>query len=107
MKIKDLEEDSIEEEMLRKHPILWEYKDIFPKEILCMPPIREFDLSIDLVLGLEPISRTPYRMTTIEMEELKVQLNELSEKGLSNVSHHHGEHHSCFSRKRMGHWGFE
>ena len=77
VKIKDLEEDSREEEILRKHPILREYKDILPKELLSMPPRREFDFSIDLVPGAEPISRTPYRMTTIEMEELKVQLNEL------------------------------
>ena len=46
-----------------------------------MPPPREVDFHIDLVPGAEPISREPYKMTTHELEELKVQLEELLEKG--------------------------
>ena len=33
------------------------------------------------MLGVEPISRAPYKMTTHELNELKIQLEELMEKG--------------------------
>ena len=46
------------------HPILQEYVDVFPSEIPGMPPKRDIDFRIDLVLGAEPISRAPYWMTT-------------------------------------------
>ena len=46
-----------------------------------MPPQREIDFTIDLVPGTGPISKTPYRMAPMEMEELKSQLDELLDKG--------------------------
>jgi len=58
--------------MLNKYHVLRKYKDVFPKELLGLPPKWEFDFLIDLVSRVEPISITPYRMNTIEMQELKV-----------------------------------
>lgn len=59
---------------------------------------REIDFHIDLVLGAEPISKAPYRMTTNERNELKMQLEELLVKGhihpsisLGCTSHLHEE----------------
>ena len=46
-----------------------------------MPPPREVDFHIDLVLGVKLVSSAPYRMTTHELNELKTQLEELLEKG--------------------------
>ena len=54
---------------------------MFPNEIPGMPPQRDIDFWIDLVLGVEPISQAPYRMTTQELSELKLQLEELLAKG--------------------------
>ena len=45
-----------------------------------MPPLREVEFCIDLVLGATPISKAPYRMTPVELKELKTQLDELLEK---------------------------
>ena len=73
-----------EEEPMRKtldHPILQENADVFPSEIPGMPPKREIDFSIDLTPGTEPISKAPYRMTTQELSELRLQLEELLAKG--------------------------
>jgi hypothetical protein len=36
-----------------------------------MPPERELEFTIDLKPGTEPIARTPYRMSTPELQELK------------------------------------
>jgi hypothetical protein len=38
------------------------------QEIPRLPPKREIDFSIDLVPGAAPISKTPYRMSTIELK---------------------------------------
>jgi hypothetical protein len=52
------------------HPILREYGDVFPEEVLGLPPRRDIDFSIELAPGAVPVSRTPYRMSTLELVEL-------------------------------------
>ena len=39
------------------------------------------DLSIEIVPGRAPVPRAPYRMALAELKELKVQLQELLDKG--------------------------
>lgn len=46
-----------------------------------MPPKTNIDLSIDLVPGVSLVSKTPYRMSTPELKELQMQLEELLKKG--------------------------
>jgi hypothetical protein len=41
------------------HPILREYRDVFPEEIPGLPPRRDIDFSIELAPGAVPVSRTP------------------------------------------------
>jgi hypothetical protein len=53
--------------------VLQEFEDVF-QEIIGFPPKREIDFSIDLVLGAAPASRKTYRMSTLELKELKMQL---------------------------------
>jgi hypothetical protein len=52
--------------------VLWEFKDVFPKEVHGLPPKTDLDFSIDLVLRVVPTSKVPYRMSTLELVELKV-----------------------------------
>ena len=59
---------------------------MFPKELLGVPLEREVDLSIEVVQGTNPISRTPYRMAPTELKELKTQLQELLDKGFIQPS---------------------
>jgi hypothetical protein len=63
------------------HPILREYRDVFPKEVSGLPPRRDIDFSIELALGVVPVSRTPYQMSTPKLVELKLQLKEMMDKG--------------------------
>jgi hypothetical protein len=65
---------------LEDHPILREYKDVFLEEVPGLPPRRDIDFSIELVPGVS-VSRTPYRMSTPELVELKLQLKEMWDKG--------------------------
>ena len=52
----------------------------FPEDITGLPPESEIEFSIDLVPGAGPISIAPYRMSPIELAELKKQLEELLDK---------------------------
>ncbi|XP_074378290.1 uncharacterized protein LOC141719814 [Apium graveolens] len=66
---------------LDKIPIVREFPDVFPDELPGLPPDREIEFSIDLVLRTEPVSKAPYRMAPVEIKELAKQLQELLDKG--------------------------
>ena len=73
---------------VEKIPVVREFPDIFPEELPSIPPEREVDLSIEIVPGTTSISRALYRMAPSELKELKLQLQELLDKGFirPNVS---------------------
>eukprot|EP00253_Pinus_taeda_P019389 PITA_19389 len=62
---------------LEQYLVLAEFLDVFPKELPGLPPERELDLTIELKLDTQPISKTPYRITALELQELQIQLKEL------------------------------
>ena len=59
---------------------------MFLEELPGLPPEREVDLSIEVVQGMTPIYRAPYRMTPTELKEFKTQLKELLDKGFVRPS---------------------
>ena len=61
-------------------PLLNEYTDVFPEEIPGLPPRRELDFTIELIPDAVPNSKAPYRMNILELNELKLQLQELIDK---------------------------
>jgi hypothetical protein len=73
-------------EGLEHLPVVREFADVFPEELPRMLLERELDFTIDLKLGTEPIARMPYRMSTSELKELKMQLKELLDLGLIHRS---------------------
>ena len=66
--------------------VVYEYEDVFPDELSGLPPRRVVDFSIELHPGTSPISMTPRRMAPVELQELRVQLQELSDKGFIRPS---------------------
>ena len=54
--------------------VVCEYEDVFPDELLGLPPQRVVDFGILLHPGTSPISMTPHRMAPVELQELRVQL---------------------------------
>ena len=54
--LSDLEETESRTVTLDDHPLLREYVDVFPDDVLGMSPQRDIDFCIDLVQGVEPIS---------------------------------------------------
>ena len=66
--------------------VVCEYVDVFPDELLGLPPQRVVDFGIELHPGTLPISMTPHRMALVELQELRVQLQELLDKGFIRPS---------------------
>jgi hypothetical protein len=62
-------------------PVVNEFPDVFPKELPSMPHDRDIEFVIELKSGTRPIYKTPYRMATPELAELKEHIKELLEKG--------------------------
>ncbi|GKB44722.1 hypothetical protein Tco_0889664 [Tanacetum coccineum] len=66
--------------------------NLFPLEmsdfdiILGLPPERKAKFTIELIPGAQPISKAPYRMTPVELKELKDQLQELLERDFIRLS---------------------
>ena len=60
--------------------------DVFPDELPGLPPRRVVDFGIELHLGTSPIPMTPHRMAPVELQELRVQLQELLDKGYGQES---------------------
>ncbi|GJW29884.1 putative reverse transcriptase domain-containing protein, partial [Tanacetum coccineum] len=60
--------------------------DVFPSELLGLPLEREVDFTVELIPGSQPISKASYRMTPVELKELKDQLQELLERGFIRPS---------------------
>ena len=55
-------------------PIVPEYSDVFMEDFLGVPPERQVEFQIDLVQGVAPIDKAPYRLAPPEMYELSTQL---------------------------------
>ncbi|KAL0561192.1 hypothetical protein IC582_001613 [Cucumis melo] len=71
---------------LSSEPVVRDYPDVFPEELPGLPPKREVEFAIEREPGTVPISRAPYRMAPVELKELKVQLQELLDKGFIRPS---------------------
>ena len=74
------------ETRLRSTSSSCEYVDFFPDELLGLPPQRDVDFGIELHPGTSTISMTPHRMAPVELQELRVQLQGLLDKGFMKPS---------------------
>jgi hypothetical protein len=63
-----------------KVPVVTKFSDVFFEEFSVMPPNQEIEFVIELKPGTTPIYKTPHRMATPELAELKEHIKELLEK---------------------------
>ncbi|CAN6570108.1 unnamed protein product [Malus baccata var. baccata] len=83
--------------------VLVEFADVMPKELpKKLPPRREVDHAIELEPGAKPPSKSPYRMSPPELEELRKQLNELLDVGYIQPSKSPYGAPVLFQRKKDG-----
>jgi hypothetical protein len=67
-------------------PMVNEFPDVFLEELPGMPPDRDIEFVIELKPDTALIYKTPFRMTTPELAELKEHIRELVEKGFIRPS---------------------
>ncbi|GJS97093.1 putative reverse transcriptase domain-containing protein [Tanacetum coccineum] len=70
----------------RGNEALRDFPDVFPEDLSGLPPTRQVEFQIDLIPGVAPVARAPYRLAPSEMKELSKQLKELSDKGFIRPS---------------------
>nr|GEU38321.1 putative reverse transcriptase domain-containing protein [Tanacetum cinerariifolium] len=63
-----------EDKRLEDIPVVIEFPDVFPEDLPGLPPVRQVEFQIDLIPGVAPVARTPYRLAPSEMQELSDQL---------------------------------
>ncbi|GJT31146.1 putative reverse transcriptase domain-containing protein [Tanacetum coccineum] len=59
--------DKSEEKRLEDVPTVRDFSEVFPKDLLGLPPTQQVEFQIDLVPGAAPVARAPYRLTPSEL----------------------------------------
>ncbi|GJZ60360.1 putative reverse transcriptase domain-containing protein [Tanacetum coccineum] len=75
----------LKEKRLEDVLVIRDFPEVFPDDLLRLPPLRQVEFRIDLIPGAAPIVHAPYRLASYKMRELSVQLQELLEKGLIHL----------------------
>ncbi|GJY68439.1 putative reverse transcriptase domain-containing protein [Tanacetum coccineum] len=66
--------------------VVHEFVDVFLEDLSGLPPQRQVEFHIDLVPGVTPVVKSPYRLASSEMQELSRQLQELQDKELNKLT---------------------
>ncbi|GKC90693.1 putative reverse transcriptase domain-containing protein, partial [Tanacetum coccineum] len=82
--------------------VVRDFPEVFPNDLLGLPLVREIEFCIDLISGISPVVRSPYRLAPSEMLELSNQLNGLQEKGFIRPSYSPWGAPMLFVKKKDG-----
>ncbi|GKF19918.1 hypothetical protein Tco_0068556, partial [Tanacetum coccineum] len=75
-------EDKSEKKRLEDVLIVRNFPEVFPKDFPGLPPTRQVEFQIDLILGVAPVTRAPYRLALSKMKELlAIRLSPASSTG--------------------------
>jgi hypothetical protein len=61
--------------------VIQEFLDMFPDDLPKMPPEMVIEFKIELQSGTAPIAKAPYKMSPVELKELKIKMQGLLDKG--------------------------
>nr|GEX04633.1 reverse transcriptase domain-containing protein [Tanacetum cinerariifolium] len=56
-----------EDKRLEDIPVVREFPDVFPEDLPGLPPVRQVEFKIELILGAAPVARKPYNLAPSEM----------------------------------------
>ncbi|GKF24453.1 hypothetical protein Tco_0076775 [Tanacetum coccineum] len=80
------EETEAFEKRIEDVPVVKDFLEVFPEDLPGLPPTRQVEFHIEIILGAAPVARAPYHLAPAEMKELAEQLKELSDKGFIRPS---------------------
>nr|GFA67294.1 putative reverse transcriptase domain-containing protein [Tanacetum cinerariifolium] len=96
------EDDKPEGTQVKDVPIVQDFPKVFPENLPGQPPARQVEFPIDLIPGVAPVARAPYRLAPSEMKELSGQLQEFSDKGFIRPNSSPWETSVLFVKKKDG-----
>ncbi|GJV69805.1 putative reverse transcriptase domain-containing protein [Tanacetum coccineum] len=91
-------------------PIVQDFPKVFPKDLPGLPPTRQVEFKIDLVPGVAPIARAPYRLAPSEMKEFFKGRVSTQRSEIGRVTTTEGSRKRHFEdafRTRYGHYEFQ
>nr|GEZ45187.1 retrotransposon protein, putative, Ty3-gypsy subclass [Tanacetum cinerariifolium] len=80
------DEDKSKGKRLEDLLVVQEFPEVFPEDLLGIPPTQQVEYQIDLIPGAAPVARAPYRLAPSKMKELAEQLQKLTDKGFIRPS---------------------
>ncbi|GKF03460.1 putative reverse transcriptase domain-containing protein, partial [Tanacetum coccineum] len=79
-------EQEQKEKRLEDVHVIRDFPKVFPEDLPGLPPPRQVEFRIDLILDAAHVARAPYHLAPSEMKELSKQLQELLEKSFIRPS---------------------
>ncbi|GKD18474.1 hypothetical protein Tco_1207632, partial [Tanacetum coccineum] len=92
----------VDEPRINDIPVARDITDVFPEDLLGLPPQQQVEFRIDLVPAATSVAKSPYRLAPSEMQELFEQLQELQDKGFIRPSHSPWGAPVLFMKKKDG-----
>nr|GEW87551.1 putative reverse transcriptase domain-containing protein [Tanacetum cinerariifolium] len=85
-------------------PVICKFPDVFPEDLVGLPPPRQVEFEVELVSGAAPVARAPYRLAPSEMKELAKQIDDLFDQlqgssVYSKIDLQSGYHQLCVGEK--------
>nr|GEV20980.1 hypothetical protein [Tanacetum cinerariifolium] len=85
--MKSISNVKVDEPKLSDIFVVRDFVEVFPEDLSGLPPQRQVEFCIDLVLGATSVAKSPYHLAPLEMQELFAQLQELQDNGFIRPSH--------------------
>ncbi|GJR00022.1 putative reverse transcriptase domain-containing protein [Tanacetum coccineum] len=92
------------EKETRRDCCVRDFSEVFSDDLSGLPLIREIEFRIELIPGVTPVAKSPYRLAPSELEELSGQLKELQGKGFIRPSSSPWRAPILFVKKRDGYF---
>ncbi|GJR62948.1 putative reverse transcriptase domain-containing protein [Tanacetum coccineum] len=91
----------VDEPKLSDISVVRDFVDVFPKDLLGLPPQRQVEFCINLVPGATPVAKSLYRLAPPEMQELFGSFKSCKTRVSYDRVILRGEHQCCLLRRRM------
>ncbi|GJS94157.1 putative reverse transcriptase domain-containing protein [Tanacetum coccineum] len=85
-KVRQLMSGKTKEKKQEEIVVVKDFPEVFLNDLSGLPPVQEIKFWIELVLRAMPVTKSPYRFTPSELEELSSQLKELKDKELNKLT---------------------